>query len=233
MSDHLHVHHAQGSRQLLIACIVYGVVFLAEAIASYVSGSVALQADAGHMLVDLFALCVAAFAARMGNGAARLNGNSRAELIGALVNATLLIGVMLYILMEAGGRLLHPRSMHPLPAIPVACIGLIANIGIFMLLHGMSLRDFASLFRVIIRLLRNARSMQDINLLMAKMHVLTDGLVSLIAIASNVTVFLTGWWWADVFLSLIIVGLVGGIAVATLRKAMRALLVFDVNHLVP
>jgi cobalt-zinc-cadmium efflux system protein len=189
--------------------MLYGAVFLAEAVVSYVSGSIALRADAGHMLVDTLALMIAALAAHVGNGTTRVNGNTRADLIGCLVNGALLILVMLYVLMETAARFLHPRDVIAAPALWTASLGLVANIGIYAVLH--------------------RAGHANLNVRMARLHVLTDGLTSVIAIISNAAILLTDWWFLDPALSLVIVTLVGRIAVRTVLVALKELNTFSVK----
>ena len=162
-----------------------------EAIGGWLSGSLALLADAGHMLTDAGALSLAWYAeratARPADGH-RTYGHHRFPVIAAFVNGLVLIAVVGWIGIEAAFRLASPQPVMALPMIAVAAAGLAVNGLVFLVLHG--------------------ADRSDLNLRGALLHVLGDLLGSVAALAAAGIILLTGWTAADPLLSLLIVALI-------------------------
>lgn len=163
------------------------VIMVAEIIGGFLSNSLALLSDAGHMLTDALALGLSLFAislARRPATSKRTYGYHRAEIMAALINGTILILVSVYIFYEAYGRFSEsPEVKSPL-MMAVAGVGLIANfIGIFLLRRG---------------------SRKSINVRAAFWHIIGDTLSSVGVIIAGVIIFFTGWYIADPILAVII-----------------------------
>ncbi len=128
-----HDEHAPGRverRPLAIALAITAVFLVVEVAGGLLTGSLALLADAGHMLTDVAALALALFAtwlARRPATPARSFGYLRAEVLAALVNAAALIAVSLYIFWEAYRRVGDPPHVDSGPMLAVAVAGLLAN----------------------------------------------------------------------------------------------------------
>lgn len=161
-----------------------GTYLVAEVIGAFVTGSLALLADAGFMFTDLVAVSLALAAIHIGARPAtprQTFGYYRAEVLAALANAALMLLICAYILFEAYQRLRHPRAVMGDGMMAVAVIGLIVNL-------------------VGAWLLREA-SRESLNLRGAYLEVLGDTLGSLAVIAGGLVIWRTGWRLVDPILS--------------------------------
>ncbi len=177
-----------------------------EIIGGLLANSLTLLADAGHMFLDASALAFSWYAVRLSRRMEdeRLSyGYHRWEVLAAFVNGLTLIALVGWILFEAWERLNSPQEMLPLPALAVASVGFFVNIVAYRLLHGH--QDSAAV-----------RS--------AALHVLGDLLGSVAAIAAALTVWLTGWTYADPLLALVIATILGRGAWRVLKEATHILL---------
>lgn len=175
---------ASGKKKLIIVVALTFTYLIAEVVGSYLSGSLALLADAGHMLTDAAGLLLALFAITLGERKANLRhtfGFYRAEILASLTNAVVLLGVSLYILFEAYQRLRNPSEIQTLPMISIAAVGLVVNV-IGMLI----LKD---------------SSKQSLNMKGAYFEVLSDMLTSIGVIAGAIAIYFTGWLWIDPVIS--------------------------------
>jgi cobalt-zinc-cadmium efflux system protein len=213
LGHHHHHHHAEpsadgsGARGLFIALGLTASYMLAEVIGGLWSGSLALLADAGHMLSDSAALALSLFAmwlARRPAEANRTYGFHRTEVLAALINSATLLIIAVLIVVEAYGRLHEPPDVQGLGMLLIASGGLAMNI----------LALFA---------LRKGKD-ASINLRGAWLHVASDALGSVGAMASGVAVWQFGWRWADPVASIIIAVLVAHSAWALLREALGVLM---------
>lgn len=175
------------AKPLWIAFGLIGTFLVVEVAGALVTGSLALLADAGHMLSDVAALALALFAFWIATRPAtpeRTYGYYRVEVLAALGNAVTLVLISLYIFWEAFQRLSAPPEVHSLPMIAVATAGLIANIGAAFALH------------------RGAG--ESINVRGAFLHVIGDLLGSVGAILAGLVMLTTGWYYADPLISVLI-----------------------------
>jgi cobalt-zinc-cadmium efflux system protein len=157
---------------------------VAEVVGGLLTRSLALLADAGHMLTDVgglvLALLAIRFAARPATPA-RTYGYYRFEILAALTNSLVLIGISLYILYEAYQRFRHPPTVQSLPMLLIAGIGLVVNIvGVLILRAG---------------------AQASLNLQGAYFEVLSDLLTSIGVIVAGIIMLTTGWYYADPLLS--------------------------------
>lgn len=158
-----------------------------EVIGGLLSGSLALIADAGHMLTDAAALALAWAAFRFGRRIAdskRTFGYMRLEVLAAFINAVTLIGLVAWIAYEAIQRFLAPEPVLALPMLVVAALGLLVNGVVFLIL-------------------RRADN-HHVNVRGAMLHVLGDMLGSVAAIVAAVVIYLTGWMPIDPILSVLL-----------------------------
>lgn len=221
--DHHHHHPHSGSlgeKRLLFALVLTAGVMGVEVVAGIISGSLALLADAGHMLTDAGALALALYAARIAHRPAderRSYGYGRMQVLASFVNAISLIAIVAWIAVEAVQRLFDPVEVLPGPMLVVAILGLLANLLAFAILHG--------------------GAQDSINLRGAVAHVLSDLLGSAAAIAAAVVIWFTGWTPADPLLSLLVAGLILRLAIKLARESGHVLLEgapsgFEVDDLV-
>jgi cobalt-zinc-cadmium efflux system protein len=181
--SHAHAHAAGGSahtRRLQIALALTVTYMVIQATVGFISGSLVLVADSGHMLADVVALSLALFAiwfARRPASAAKTYGYYRVEILAALTNAALLFAISGYILYEAYQRFTSPHDVPGVPLIVVAAIGLMVNLAAtYALFSGSS---------------------ESLNVRGAYLETLSDALGSIGAVIAGVLILTTGWMYAD------------------------------------
>lgn len=184
---HGHHHGTADERRLLLALVLTGGFMLAEVIGGVLSGSLALIADAGHMLTDSAALGLAWFAARFARRPAtpiRSYGHHRIQVLAAFVNGAALIGLSAWIVIEAIRRYFDPVDVLGGIMLAVAVLGLLVNVGAFLILNG--------------------GSKSNLNIRGAVLHVIGDLLGSVAAIVAAGVILLTGWMPIDPLLSILV-----------------------------
>jgi len=215
MSGHNHSHAAPqggsaGARHrnsLIWALALTSVYLVAEVIGALVSGSLALLADAAHMLTDVGGLALALFAiwfAARPVTPQKTYGYLRAEVLAALVNAVVLLLLSVYILYEAYHRFFAPPEVLSTPMLVVAVIGLVVNL--------ISMKLLA------------AGAGESLNLKGAYFEVLADMLGSIGVIASALIIMFTGWTLADPIIGAAIGLFIVPRTWALLRNAVNILL---------
>jgi cobalt-zinc-cadmium efflux system protein len=198
--------NAHRKRLIIVLAITFGVL-IAEVIGGLISGSLALLAEAGHMLTDSTGLIMALIAASLATRAAtvkRTFGLQRAEVLAALANALLLVGVAVWVLIMAVDRLRSPAEINSRLMLIVAIIGVLANL-------------------VGLLVLRPAQS-KSLNMRGAYLEVLGDFVGSLAVIIAAVLILITGWTPFDAIASLAIVVLIIPRAWSLLREVVDVLL---------
>lgn len=214
MSAHSHSHdHGGGSgggmgneRRVMLAMWLTGGFMVLEALGGIFSGSLALIADAGHMLTDTGALMLAWAATRLARrpaDVARSYGYARAEILAAFANGIVMIGVVVWIAIEAAGRIMAPAPVLGAPMLVIAVAGLLVNIAAFKLLHG---------------------GENNLNMRGAALHVMGDMLGSLAAIVAAGVILLTGYTIADPILSVLVALLILKSAIAITRESAHILM---------
>lgn len=204
-----HSHTPADSRvsRMVLAAGVLTVFFVVELTTALVISSLALLADAAHMLTDLVALFMgltAVLLARHGTAsAARTYGWHRAEVFTAVANAVLLLGVAAFILYEAVERIGRPQEVPGWPMILVAAAGLIANLVVVLLLRSHSESSLA---------VRGAY-----------MEVLADAVSSLGVLIAGIVTVTTRWPYADVVVAVLVAVWVLPRAISLARAALRIL----------
>jgi len=180
---------------------------LAEVIGGLVSGSLALLADAGHMLTDAMALALAWVAFRVSEKPAdpkRTFGYHRFQILAVFVNGLSLLLIVGWILIEALERILDPINVAGGMMLTIAVLGLAVNIIVFVILHG---GDQANL-----------------NLRGAALHVTGDLLGSIAAIVAAIVIMLTRWMPIDPILSVLVAALILRSAWHLVRRSTHILL---------
>lgn len=206
--DHGTGDPGQHRRRLAIVLGLTATVLVVEVIGALISGSLALLADAGHMLTDSAGLAIALIAATLAARPAtakRTWGYRRAEVLGATLQAAALLAVGAYILVEGVRRLFEPPEIASGAVIVFGVVGLLANaIGIVVLTRG-------------------GRS-SNVNMRAAFLEVLNDTLGSVAVLAAAVVIALTGWQQADAVASLFIAVLIIPRTLTLLRETLSVLL---------
>jgi cobalt-zinc-cadmium efflux system protein len=211
--DHASGARAGAQRRLAWTLGIVLAYMVAEVVGGILTRSLALLADAGHMLSDAASLGLALFAtwiAQKPRTPERSFGYHRTEILAALVNATTLLAIAVVIVIEAWGRLRHPANVDGQPMMWVAVGGLVANLAGVAILHGG----------------RHA----SLNIRGAWLHVLSDALGSVQAIVAGVLIWKLGWNWADPLASVIIAGLVVWSAIPLLRETVGVLMEATPGH---
>lgn len=192
--DHSHHHtHSANKKTLLLAFIIITIYMIVEAIGGYLTNSLALLSDAGHMLSDSISLGIAFLAFIFGEKATNLSktyGYKRFEILAALLNGITLIAIALFIFYEAMGRLVHPPEIATVGMLMISCIGLFVNILVAWIM------------------MRGGDTKENLNMRGAFLHVLSDMLGSVGAIVAALLIMFFGWGWADPFASLLVAILV-------------------------
>lgn len=215
---HSHGHHhgraSRNSRRLALTLALAAVYMLAELVGGIVSGSLALLADAGHMLSDAGALGLSLFAIWMSQrppNPRRTWGYYRTEILAALANGATLVAISVFILLEAWERLRHPPEIDAPLMMAIAAGGLVVNLlGLYILSGGRS---------------------ESLNIRGAWLHVLTDALGSVQAIAAGALIWAFGWAWADPVASVLIALLVVYSAWHLLRETVGVLMEGTPHHI--
>ena len=202
-----HVHSNGGERRLLIAFALTSITLVAEAVGGWYSGSLALLADAGHMLVDALALLLAWAGAHFAQRPAddrRSFGYARLEVLAGYTNSLTQIGIGVWIIVEALQRLLTPQPINAGLMLAIALIGFVVNAVLLRLLGG--------------------HHEDDLNTAGARLHVLGDLLGSLGAVLAALVIRSFGWLPADALISIVVAVLIVGSALSLLRRSAHILL---------
>lgn len=191
----------------MVVLALTSTVMVVEVIGALVSGSLALAADAGHMLTDVAGLAIALVAATLAlrpATAQRTWGYRRAEVLGASVQASVLLAVGILVLVEGVRRLLDPPPVQATAVVVFGAVGLAVNVvGLLVLVRGRG---------------------SSINTRAAFLEVLNDALGSVAVLASAVVIATTGFQRADALASILIAVLIIPRTLSILREATRVLL---------
>ena len=205
--DHVPKVSLSNERRVFWVMILTGGFMVVEAVGGILSGSLALLADAGHMLTDTAALALAWFAFRIGNRPAdpkRSFGYHRFQILAAFANGLTLFAIAGWIVIEAVRRLLEPSDIHGISMIAVAAVGLLVNIiGFWIMSRG---------------------EKENLNIRSAALHVMGDLLGSVAAIVAAGIILITGWLPIDPILSVLIALLILRSAWAIIKQSSHILL---------
>ena len=185
---HIHKHN---SKNLLVVFVLTVLYMIAEYLGGLYTNSLALIADAGHMLGDVGALGLSFFALWISKKPAPIDrtfGYFRAEIIAAFINGIALVAIAVAIFFEAYSRIIYIQKVSPLIMIFIATGGLIVNIiGVFMLHQG---------------------SKENLNIKGAFLHIIGDLLGSIGAIIAGLLIYYKDFYLADPIISIIIASFV-------------------------
>lgn len=219
--DHGHDHHRHdhsghshtpavtddNERRVFLVMVITGLFMAVEAAGGFFAGSLALLADAGHMLTDTAALFLSWFAFRMGRRPAdirRSYGYHRFQILAAFANGLALFVIAGWIVLEAFGRLWTPQPVMGVPMMVIAGLGLIVNLVGFKIL--------------------SAGDKHNLNVRGAALHVMGDLLGSVGAVAAALIIIATGWTPIDPILSVIVALLILRSAWSVVRQSSHILL---------
>lgn len=194
-------------RRVTIALVLTGTFMVVEVVGGILSGSLALLADAGHMLTDTMALALAAVAFQVSKRPADTTltyGYQRFQILAAFVNGLSLLFIVGWILYEAVSRFIAPQEVMGKTMLIVAVAGLIVNIVSFTVLHG--------------------GDKDNLNIRGAALHVAGDLLGSVAAIVAAVIIIYTGWMQIDPILSVAVAILILKSAWVLVKRSAHVLL---------
>lgn len=204
---HGHAHVPRDPGRLRIALVLTACVALIEFAGGFASRSLALMSDSAHVAMDVVALAIALAAQVQATRPATIRqtfGFARMEIIAALVNGGLLLGITLLIAIEAAKRFLHPEEPEGQLMIAVAAVGLAINVAIGILLA--------------------AGAKSNLNLRAALMHVFGDAIGALAVIAGGALILAFNIAWIDPLLSLLVAGIIVFGVIGIVRDATDVLL---------
>lgn len=204
-----HAHEADESnlRRVMIALVLTGTFMLVEIAGGIISGSLALLADAGHMLTDTMALALAAMAfhvAKRPPDGKLTFGYQRFQILAAFVNGLSLLAIVGWILFEAVSRFLSPSDVLGGTMLVVAAAGLVVNLICFAVL--------------------NSGDRENLNIRGAALHVAGDLLGSIAAIVAAIVIIYTGWMTIDPILSIAVAALILKSAWSLVKRSAHVLL---------
>lgn len=190
---HNHAHGTNNKKVLLFSFIIITLYMIVEAFGGFITNSLALISDAGHMLSDSIALGIALLAFTYGAKAVNTGktyGYRRFEILAATLNGITLIAIALYIFYEAIGRFISPPEVATMGMLIISTIGLLVNILVAWIM------------------MRGSDTEGNLNMRGAYLHVISDMLGSIGAIAAALLMMFFGWGWADPLASVIVAILV-------------------------
>lgn len=212
--NHNHEHVNNNSKSLLVVLVLTTVYMVAEFVGGYLTNSLALTADAGHMLGDVGALALSFFALWLSNrkaSAERTYGYFRAEIFAAFINGIALVFIALLIIYEAYFRILMAQKIEAFAMIIIASGGLLVNIIGAVILH--------------------AGSEENLNIKGAFLHVIGDLLGSIGAVIAGVLIYFYHFNLADPIISIIIAGFVLYSSINLTNSAVHILMENAPSHL--
>lgn len=206
---HSHVHQADESnlKRVMIALVLTACFMFVEIVGGIISGSLALLADAGHMLTDTMALALAAAAFHVSKrppGGSLTYGYQRFQILAAFVNGLSLFFIVGWILYEAVERFITPRDILGETMLMVAAAGLVVNVISFAVLH--------------------SGDQENLNIRGAALHVAGDLLGSVAAIVAAIVIIYTGWTLIDPILSVAVALLILRSALSLVKRSAHVLL---------
>jgi cobalt-zinc-cadmium efflux system protein len=212
-AGHDHTHDAGPARLRVVLALTAGFM-VAEIVGGWLSNSLALLADAGHMFTDAGAIALSLFAIHFARRPAnddKTFGYYRLEILAALVNGAALLVIAGFIIVEAWRRFQAPEPIAGGLMLAVASLGLVVNLVAAWLLHG--------------------AAHESLNVRGAYLHVLGDLLGSVGAIAAAIVVLTTGWWPADPIISVLVALLILRSAWTLVRESVDVLLEAVPSHI--
>lgn len=183
-----------GEKRLAVTFLVTVLILAGEVVGGFISNSLALLSDAGHMVTDALAIALGLVAARISKKPSDRNatfGYQRVGLLAALINGLSLLVIAVLIFYESYERLSSPPRIDIPVMLGIAALGLVGNLVMVFIL---------------------GYSHEDLNLKSVWLHILGDTLSSVGVIISGIIIYFTGWTYADPIASV----LIGGISAALL-----------------
>ncbi len=186
MSEHHHHHNVSG-KNLFITIVLNIIITIAQILGGIVSGSLALLSDAMHNFSDVLALFIAYFANKLSsypNSKDKTFGYKRAEILAALFNASALIGIAIFLIIEAVDKFMFPKPVNSLWVMGLGLLSIILNAASVLLI-----KDDAH---------------DNMNIKAAYLHLLSDVLTSVAVVVGGILIYFYKIYWVDPLISVII-----------------------------
>ena len=187
MSTEHHHHHDVSGKNLFITIVLNIIITLSQIVGGIMSGSLALLSDAMHNFSDVLALFIAYFANRLAarpNNASKTFGYKRAEILAALFNASVLIGIAVFLIVEAFHKFYHPEPINSVWVIGLGALSIVLNAASVLLVKN--------------------DAHDNMNIKAAYLHLLTDVMTSVAVVGGGVLMYYFGLFWIDPLVSALI-----------------------------
>lgn len=187
---HAHHHHNHGDlkgKNLFIAVVLNVVITVAQVIGGLFSGSLALLSDALHNFSDVASLLITYFAAKISKKERNLKlsfGYKRAEILAALFNSSVLVGIAVFLIVESLGKLFSPEPIDSMLVVWLALLSIVMNFLSVLLLH--------------------SDAKNSMNIKSAYLHLMTDMMTSVALLFGGLAMMYLGWYWLDPLISIAI-----------------------------
>jgi len=182
-----HHHHKVSGKNLFITIVLNIIITLSQIVGGIMSGSLALLSDAMHNFSDVLALFIAYFANRLAsrpNNAQKTFGYKRAEILATLFNASVLIGIAIFLIIEAFHKFYHPEAINSIWVIGLGILSIVLNAVSVLLV-----KDDAH---------------DNMNMKAAYLHLLTDVMTSVAVVLGGILMYYFGLFWIDPVISVLI-----------------------------
>ncbi|BAF72359.1 cation diffusion facilitator family transporter [Sulfurovum sp. NBC37-1] len=186
MSEHHHHHNVSG-KNLFLTIVLNIIITLSQIVGGIMSGSLALLSDAMHNFSDVLALFIAYAANRLAarpNDVTKTFGYKRAEILAALFNASVLIGIAIFLIIEAAHKFYHPEAINSVWVIGLGALSIVLNTASVLLIKD--------------------DSHDNMNVKAAYLHLLTDVMTSIAVVLGGVLMYYFGIFWIDPLISALI-----------------------------
>ncbi len=204
-----HHHHEVSGKNLFITIVLNIIITIAQIIGGIFSGSLALLSDAMHNFSDVVALFISYFANRLAsrpNSENQTFGYKRAEILATLFNASVLIGIAIFLIVEAFHKFYHPEAINSIWVIGLGTLSIILNTASVLLV-----KDDAH---------------DNMNIRAAYLHLLTDVMTSVAVVMGGVLMYYFGLFWIDSLISLLIALYLIWASVGLLKESSAILMQF-------
>ena len=204
-----HHHHAVSGKNLFITIMLNIVITVAQVVGGILSGSLALLSDAMHNFSDVLALVIAYVANRLAtrpNDSSRTFGYKRAEILAALFNASVLIAIAIFLIVESVHKFKHPEAIDSTWVIGLGVLSIILNAVSVLLI-----KDDAD---------------GNMNMKAAYLHLLTDVMTSIAVVLGGILMYALGWFWVDPLISMAIALYLVGASFGLVRDSSAILMQF-------
>ena len=212
MSEHHHSHHVSG-KKLFITILLNVVITLSQVVGGLMSGSLALLSDAVHNLSDVLALVIAYVANRLSlrpSSETKTFGYKRAEILATLFNASALIGIAVFIMIEAIHKLYYPEVVNSIWVIALGGLSIVLNVVSVLLI-----KDDAH---------------HNMNMRAAYLHLLTDVMTSVAVVVGGLLIYFFELYWVDPVVSILIALYLVKASLGLVRESGGILMQFTPNE---